>query len=139
MKMTMAEKKVWLERYHDAMIAEEEIKMEIEAIESKYMIPARRMDGMPRSGNGSDLADMAATVDPLLNELEEQRKAQVKIHREIVNVIEHSPISKRQRSILRYRYIMCLKWEEIEDRMHMDRTWMHRLREDAIGKLKIRK
>ena len=138
MKMTMAEKKVWLERYRDAMIVEDEIKMEIEAIENRYMIPARRMDGMPRSGKGSDLADMAAEVDPLLTELKGQLKAQAKIHKEIVNVIEHSPISKKQRLILRYRYIMCLKWEEIEERMNMDRTWMHRLREDAIGKLKIK-
>lgn len=139
MKMTMAEKKVWLNRYRKAKIVEDEINMEIEAIENKYMIPARRMDGMPRSGNGSDLADMAAAVEPLLNELKGQLKVRAKIYREIVNVIEHSPISETQRAILRYRYIVCLQWEEIEDRMHMERSWMHRLREDAIGKLKIRK
>ena len=137
--MTMREKKVWLNRYWNAKIMEDEIEMEIASIESEYMIPARRMDGMPRSGKGRDLADMAAAVDPLVKELKEQKKARVKIHREIINVIEHSPISEKQRAILRYRYIECLKWEEIEDILNTDRTWLHRLREDAISKLKIRK
>lgn len=137
--MTTEQKKAWLGRYRKAKIAEAEIEREIEEIENKYMIPARRMDGMPRSGKGNDLADMVAAIDPLYEKLKEQLTKRIEIYHEIIDVVERAPINETQRAILRYRYILCLQWEEIEDLMHTDRSWLHRQREAAVEKLKIRK
>ncbi len=137
--MTAEQKKEWLGRYRKAKIAENEIEMEIEEIENEYMIPAKRMDRMPRGGQAKDLADMAAEMEPLFIKLKEQLGKRIEIYHEIVDAVEHSPISETQRAILRYRYILCLKWEEIEELLHTDRSWLHRQRETAIARLKIKK
>ena len=136
--MTTEEKKIWLGRYRRAKRMEEELELEIEAIESSYIMPARRMDGMPRGGAGGDLSDMAEQIDQIFDKLKQQLAKRVEIHNEIVDAVEHSPISEIQRAILRYRYILCLKWEEVAEQVHVEESWMHRLRNDAIEKLVIK-
>lgn len=136
--MTTEEKKIWLGRYRKAKHMEEELEMEIEAVESSYIMPARRMDGMPRGSEGNDLSNMAADIDDLIDKLKEQLSKRLEIYHEIVDAVEHSPISETQRAILRYRYILCMKWEEIATQVHVEESWMHRLRADAIEKLIIK-
>ena len=58
--MTRKETFEWLDRYRLAKKAETEIELEIEMLENEYMIPAKRMDGMPRGSGGKDLASFAA-------------------------------------------------------------------------------
>lgn len=135
--MTAEEKKIWIGRYRKAKDAEQEIMLEIEALEGEWIFPARQMDGMPRGGSGRDLSDLAAAAEPLWIELKAQLQKRLEIYREIVQAIEASPMSETERAILRYRYILCLQWEEIEEQLHMEKSWLHRQRETAIEKLKI--
>ena len=111
--------------------------LEIEALEGEWIFPARQMDGMPRGGSSRDLSDLAAAAEPLWIDLKAQLQKRLEIYREIVQAIEASPMNDTERSILRYRYILCMRWEEIEEQMHMEASWLHRQRETAIEKLKI--
>lgn len=135
--MTAEEKKIWIGRYRKAKDAEKEIMLEIEALEGDWIFRARQMDGMPRGGSSRDLSDLAAAAEPLWIELKAQLQKRLEIYREIVQAIEASPMSETERAILRYRYILCLQWEEIEEQLHMEKSWLHRQRETAIEKLKI--
>lgn len=138
--MTAEQKKIWLGRYRSARRAEKEIELEIEALEGEWIFPARKMDGMPAvngGGKGRDLSDMAAEVEPLWNLLKEQQKKRLRIYREIVEAIEASPLTETERAVLRYRYILCMQWEEIETHMHMEKSWLYRIREAAVDKVKL--
>ena len=137
--MNTEQKKLWLARYRQARYAEKEILREIEELEGQFILPARPMDGMPRgSSGGKDLSGFAAQYDKLRRKLLAQYEKRLHIYNEIVDAIEKSSLNETERSILRYRYILCLQWEQIEEAMHMDRTWMHRIRDRALMKLRFR-
>lgn len=138
--MTTGEKKIWIGRYRTAKAAEKEIELEIEALESEWMFPSRKMDGMPTvqtGGRGKDLSEMAAECEPLWIMLKEQIRKRLQIYKEIVTTVEHSPLTETERAVLRYRYILCMRWEDIEEEMHMEKSWLHRIREAAVEKLAI--
>lgn len=138
--MTAEQKKEWLSRYRQARYAEDEILLEIESLESQFMMPARPLDGMPRGSGGSDLSGFAASYDKLWRKLVSQYESRVEIYREITDVIERSHgLNEVERSVLRYRYILCLSWEEIVEQIHMERSWILRIRNNAVDKLTIKK
>ena len=138
--MTAEQKKEWLSRYRQARYAEDEIRLEIESLEGQYMMPARPIDGMPKGSGGSDLSGFAAAYDKLRTKLIAQYERRLEIYHEIVDVIEASTgLNETERSILRYRYILCMSWEDIEEQVHMERSWIHRIRNNAVDKLRVPK
>lgn len=138
--MTAEQKKEWLSRYRQARYAEDEIMLEIESLEGQFMMPARPIDGMPKGSGGSDLSGFAAAYDKLRTKLIAQYERRLEIYHEIVDVIEASTgLNETERSILRYRYILCMSWEDIEEQVHMERSWIHRIRNNAVDKLRVPK
>lgn len=138
--MTAEQKKEWLSRYRQARYAEDEILLEIESLEAQFMMPARPLDGMPRGSGGSDLSGFAAAYDKLRSQLMRQYDRRLEIYREIVDVIERSTgLNETERSVLRYRYILCMSWEDIVEQIHMERSWILRIRNNAVDKLSIKK
>lgn len=136
--MTAEQKKEWLSRYRQARYAEDEIMLEIESLEGQFMMPARPLDGMPRGSGGADLSGFAAAYDKLRTKLIRQYERRLEIYHEIIDVIEASTgLNETERSILRYRYILCESWEDIEEHVHMERSWIHRIRNNAVDKLRI--
>lgn len=138
--MTTREKNEWLGRYRAARRAEKEIQMEIDAIEAEWIFPARKMDGTPAINGGGrkrDLSDMAADAEPLWKLLQAQKKKRIAIHKEIAEAVERSPLTENERAVLRCRYILCMQWEEIEDALAFEKSWLHRIRETAVDKLAI--
>ena len=110
-------KKEYLKSYRDAVIAETQIKEEIDQLRLDKMFPGLVQDGMPHGSGGSDLSAYAAKLDELLSELEEQMNERIQLRREIVRKIECME-SETEKAVLRYRYIHMLKWEEIAVKMH---------------------
>lgn len=110
-------KKEYLKSYRDAVIAETQIKEEIDQLRLDKMFPSLVQDGMPHGSGSSDLSAYAAKLDELLSELEEQMNERIQLRREIVRKIE-SMDSETEKAVLRYRYIRMLKWEEIAVKMH---------------------
>lgn len=136
--MNAEQKKEWLSRYRQARYAEQEIALEIEQLEGQFIMPARPLDGMPKGSGGSDLSGFAAAYDKLRRRLLSQYESRLQIYREIVDAVERSGLNEAERSILRYRYILCLSWEEIAERMTMDRSWVLRIRNNAVDKMRIK-
>lgn len=110
-------KKEYLKSYRDAVIAETQIKEEIDQLRMDKMFPSLVQDGMPHGSGASDLSAYAAKLDELLSELEEQMNERIQLRREIVRKIECME-SETEKAVLRYRYIHMLKWEEIAVKMH---------------------
>lgn len=110
-------KKEYLKSYRDAVIAETQIKEEIDQLRMDKMFPSLVQDGMPHGSGASDLSAYAAKLDELLGELEEQMNERIQLRREIVRKIECME-SETEKAVLRYRYIHMLKWEEIAVKMH---------------------
>lgn len=110
-------KKEYLKSYRDAVVAETQIKEEIDQLRLDKMFPSLVQDGMPHGSGSSDLSAYAAKLDELLSELEEQMNDRIQLRREIVRKIE-SMDSETEKAVLRYRYIHMLKWEEIAVKMH---------------------
>ncbi|HJC16045.1 MAG TPA: hypothetical protein H9705_09565 [Candidatus Fusicatenibacter intestinigallinarum] len=110
-------KKEYLKSYRDAVVAETQIKEEIDQLRLDKMFPSLVQDGMPHGSGSSDLSAYAAKLDELLSELEEQMNERIQLRREIVRKIECME-SETEKAVLRYRYIHMLKWEEIAVKMH---------------------
>ena len=110
-------KKEYLKSYRDAVVAETQIKEEIDQLRLDKMFPSLVQDGMPHDSGSSDLSAYAAKLDELLSELEEQMNERIQLRREIVRKIECME-SETEKAVLRYRYIHMLKWEEIAVKMH---------------------
>lgn len=110
-------KKEYLKSYRDAVIAEDQIKEEIDHLRMDKMFPGLIQDGMPHGSGGSDLSAYAAKLDELLIELKDQMDKRIQLRREIVKKIEAMD-SETEKAVLRYRYIHMLKWEEIAVKMH---------------------
>ena len=111
-------KKEYLQSYRYAVIAETQIKEEINQLRMDKMFPGLVQDGMPHGSGGSDLSAYAAKLDELLIELKDQMDKRIQLRREIVKKIEAMD-SETEKAVLRYRYIHMLKWEEIKERLHM--------------------
>lgn len=110
-------KKEYLKSYRDAVIAEKQIKEEIDQLRMDKMFPSLVQDGMPHGSGSSDLSAYAAKLDEMLVELKEQMDKRLELRRDIVRKIE-SMDSETEKAVLRYRYIHMLKWEEIAVKMH---------------------
>lgn len=110
-------KKEYLQSYRYAVIAETQIKEEIDQLRMDKMFPGLIQDGMPHGSGGSDLSAYAAKLDELLIELKDQMDKRIQLRREIVKKIEAMD-SETEKAVLRYRYIHMLKWEEIAVKMH---------------------
>ncbi|MBS4967364.1 MAG: hypothetical protein KHZ73_00670 [Lachnospiraceae bacterium] len=111
-------KKEYLQSYRDAMIAETQIKEEIDQLRMDKMFPSLVQDGMPHGSGASDLSAYAAKLDELLSDLKDQMDKRIQLRREIVKKIEAMD-SETEKAVLRYRYIHMLKWEEVKERLHM--------------------
>lgn len=129
-------KKEYLKSYRDAVIAETQIKEEIDQLRMDKMFPSLVQDGMPHGSGASDLSAYAAKLDELLGELEEQMNERIQLRREIVKKIEDMD-SETEKAVLRYRYIHMLKWEEIAVKMHYTFRHVVRIHGEALKKFKM--
>lgn len=129
-------KKEYLQSYRDAVIAETQIKEEIDQLRMDKMFPGLIQDGMPHGSGGSDLSAYAAKLDELLGDLKEQMEKRIQLRREIVKKIEDMD-SETEKAVLRYRYIHMLKWEEIAVKMHYTFRHVVRIHGEALKKFKM--
>ena len=135
-RMENEEKKKYLKSYRDAVIAETQIKEEIDQLRMDKMFPGLVQDGMPHGSGGSDLSAYAAKLDELLIELKDQMDKRIQLRREIVKKIEDMD-SETEKAVLRYRYIHMLKWEEIAVKMHYTFRHVVRIHGEALKKFKM--
>lgn len=112
----MDEKKAYLKRYQQAILAEQVIEEEIRQLRLDQMMPAINTDGMPHGTEKTDLSSYAVKMDELLEELKEELERKIEIRREITRQIRKLP-NETEITLMRLRYIHGLKWEEIALKM----------------------
>lgn len=118
MTMTYDEKIRWLRRYQESLRREKELAQEVERLHSEAYRVTPLLSGMP--GGASDGQALPRAVEGIIKakqELECQINTCGAIRREIVAAIEQVTDS-RDHEILRRRYLLGQKWEEISVEMH---------------------
>ena len=102
------------------------------------MSPSLVMDGMPHGSGGSDLSGYAALIDEELTKLKEQRLESIKIYADISSRIRKVK-DDNQRELLMYRYIKCMKWEEIAVEMKYSWRNIHKIHSRALDSVDFEK
>ena len=130
------QKKEYLKSYRRAIKREQDILDEIQRLRLDKMFPSVINDGMPHGSSHSDLSDYAAILDEQIELLKEERLEKVRCYQKIERQI-HQMENEDEQEVLRLRYILGLKWEEVA--VKMDYSWKqtHRIHSSALKSFKM--
>lgn len=130
------QKKEYLKSYRRAIKREQDILDEIQRLRLDKMFPSVVNDGMPHGSSHSDLSDYAAILDEQIDLLKEERLEKVRCYQKIERQIRQME-NEDEQEVLRLRYILGMKWEEVA--VKMDYSWrqIHRIHSAALLNLKI--
>ena len=133
-------KKAYLLRYLESKKRENELLLEMEELEGRYILPSKVIDDMPHGSAGDDdLSSFAAQYDQLYYKIKRQFRRSMTIYDETVNIIESIPTGETIKTVLRYRYILGMKWEEIAVAMNYSFRRVTQLHGEALSRLKLPK
>lgn len=135
--MTDDEKKRWLWRYRDALRLEEELRQELEDQRSRACKTTAALTGMP--GGGGDGQALPRAVESIIA-AQQELQAQINLcgatRREVVAVLDQVA-DERDHEILRRRYLLGQRFEEIAVEMCLEYRWVRRRHKRAVGILSI--
>lgn len=137
MTMTYDEKIRWLRRYQESLRREKELAQEVERLHSEAYRVTPLLSGMP--GGASDGQALPRAVERIVKakqELECQINMCGAIRREIVAAIEQVT-DARDHEILRRRYLLGQKWEQISVDMNYNFQYVCKRHKLTICKLAI--
>lgn len=133
--MTYDEKIAWLRRYLDSLRLERELEREVDQMETLATRVTPRLSGMP--GGGADGQSLPRAVEGIIRakqELEVQVNVCKAIRAEVVAALEQIT-NPRDHEILRRRYILGQRWEEIAVEMHLEYRWVTRSHHRAVDRM----
>lgn len=135
--MPYDEKVRWLRRYQDSLRRERELLQELDQLKSRVCKVTPALTGMPGGGgDGQSLARAVESIVQARQELDAQINVCGAIRREVVAALEQVT-NLRDHEILRRRYILGQRWEEIAVEMHYKYQHVCRCHKDAVTKLVI--
>lgn len=124
--MTYGEKVRWLRRYQDSLRRERELAEELEQLQTRACKVTPALTGMP--GGPSDGQSLPRAVESIV-QAQQELQAQINqcgyIRREVVAALEQVT-NARDHEILRRRYLLNQKWEQIAVEMHLEYRWVTR-------------
>ena len=135
--MTYDEKIKWLRRYQESLRRERELAQEVERLHSEAYRVTPLLTGMP--GGASDGQTLPRAVEGIITakqELECQINMCGAIRREIVEVIDQVD-DTRDHEILRRRYLLGQKWEQISVDMNYNFQYVCKRHKLTVCKLAI--
>ena len=116
--MSYDDKIKWLRRYQDSLHRERELAEELERLCSRACKVTPTLTGMP--GGASDGQSLPRAVESIV-QAQQELQAQINqcgyIRREVVAALEQVP-NARDHEILRRRYLLGQKWEQIAVEMY---------------------
>ena len=115
-------KKEYLKSYRRAVKREKDILDEIQRLRSDKMFPSVVNDGMPKGSSQSDLSDYIAILDEQIELLKAERLEKARCYQKIERQIRQIK-NEDEQEVLRLRYIIGLKWEEVA--LNMSYSWKH--------------
>lgn len=135
--MTYEEKVRWLRRYRDALKLEVELRQELEAQRTRACKTTAALTGMP--GGGGDGQALPRAVESIVA-AQQELQAQINLcgatRREVVAVLDQIT-DARDHEILRRRYLLGQRFEEIAVDMMLEYRWVRRLHKRAVGEINI--
>ena len=135
--MNYEEKVHWLQRYRDALQLEEELRQELEDQRSRACKTTAALTGMP--GGGGDGQALPRAVESIVA-AQQELQAQINLcgatRREVVAVIDQIE-EERGHEILRRRYLLGQRFEQIAVEMCLEYRWVRRLHKRAVENIRI--
>ena len=135
--MTYEEKVRWLRRYRDALRLEEELRQELEAQRARACKTTAALTGMP--GGGEDGQALPRAVESIVA-AQQELQAQINLcgatRREVVAALDQVT-DARDHEILRRRYLLGQRFEEIAVEMMLEYRWVRRLHKRAVSILTL--
>ena len=125
------QKKEYLKSYRRAIKREQDILDEIQRLRLDKMFPSVINDGMPHGSSHSDLSDYAAILDEQIELLKEERLEKVRCYQKIERQICQMQ-NEDEQEVLRLRYILGMKWEEVAVKMGYSWKQTHRIHSSAL-------
>lgn len=130
-------KKAWLRRFRESQREEQLLMEEIEQLEAAAARVTPCLSVTPGgSGQGDSLPRAVEKIVEAQQRLQCQINRTYAVRAEIVEVI-NGVKSSQEREILRRRYLLGQRWEEIACAMRIDYRWLMRQHKSALGKLNI--
>lgn len=130
------QKKEYLKSYRRAIKREQDILDEIQRLRLDKMFPSVVNDGMPRGSSHSDLSDYVAILDEQIELLKKERLEKVRCYQKIERQIRQME-NEDEQEVLRLRYILGLKWEEVAVKMGYSWKQTHRIHSSALQNFKM--
>lgn len=130
------QKKEYLKSYRRAIKREQDILDEIQRLRLDKMFPSVVNDGMPHGSSHSDLSDYAAILDEQIDLLKEKRLEKVRCYQKIARQISRME-NEDEQEVLRLRYILGMKWEEVAVKMGYSWRQTHRIHSSALKNFKM--
>ena len=130
------QKKEYLRSYRRAIKREQDILDEIQRLRLDKMFPSVVNDGIPHGSSHSDLSDYAAILDEQIDLLKEERLEKVRCYQKIERQISQME-NEEEQEVLRLRYILGMKWEEVDVKMGYSWKQTHRIHSSALKNFKI--
>lgn len=135
--MTYEEKVRWLWRYRDALKLEVELRQELEAQRARACKTTAALTGMP--GGGGDGQALPRAVESIIaaqQELQAQINLCRAVRREVVAVLDQVA-DARDHEILRRRYLLGQRFEQIAVEMCLEYRWVRRRHKKGVEMLTI--
>mgnify|MGYP000460566339 CR=1 FL=1 len=133
--MTYDEKVRWLRRYRDALRLEEELRQELETQRARACKTTTALTGTP--GGGGDGQALPRAVESIVA-AQQELQAQINLcgatRREVVAALDQVT-DARDHEILRRRYLLGQRWENIAVEMHIELRWIYRRHRRAVSEL----
>ena len=130
------QKKEYLKSYRQAIKREKDILDESQRLRLDKMFPSVVNDGMPHGSSHSDLSDYAAILDEQIELLKEERLEKVRCYQKIERKIRQME-NEDEQEVLRLRYILGMKWEEVALKMDYSWKWVHKIHGRALMNFKM--
>lgn len=127
--------KEYLSQYRNMELKIASKEKELEDLRAKLEgCSSKQMDGMPRSSGGSadPIGDAVTKIVAMQMEINEEIDRCIDLRREITAKIDKLD-NETYASLLRYRYVMMMKWEEIEEQMGYTLRYCTRLHGYALA------
>ena len=135
--MTYEEKVRWLKRYRDALRLEKELREELKDQQTRACKTTAALTGMP--GGGGDGQALPRAVESIVA-AQQELQAQINLcgatRREVVAVIDQIE-EERGHEILRRRYLLGQRFEQIAVEMCLEYRWVRRLHKRAVENIRI--
>ena len=136
--MTYAEKIRWLRRYGDARRQQRVLEKEIEALRSDAERVTPLLGALPGwAGEGGRVPRAVEAILEAQAQLRAQCDQCAAVRAEVESAIARVP-GQRDQELLRRRYILGQKWENIAVEMVIDLRWIYRMHKRVVCNMDLR-